>query len=58
MQEVVRQKDWLGNSKGKMMTIFDQNRLRLRVDTIGCLVVNGFEGWNKTVDILVDFYHK
>ena len=45
VQEVVRQKDWLGHSKGEMMTILEQNRLRLRVDTFGCLVVKGFEGW-------------
>ena len=45
VQEVVRQKDWLGHSKVKVMKMLEQNRLRSRVDTFGCLVVKGYEGW-------------
>ena len=45
VQEVVRHKDWLGHSKVKVMTVLKQNRLRLRVDTFGCLVVKVIEGW-------------
>ena len=45
VQEVVRQKDWLGHSRVKVMNVLEQNRLRLRVDTFGCIVVKGYEGW-------------
>ena len=44
VQEMVRQKDWLGHSKVKVMKMLELNKLHLRVDTFGCLVMKGFEG--------------
>eukprot|EP00092_Neocalanus_flemingeri_P020850 GFUD01022588.1.p1 GENE.GFUD01022588.1~~GFUD01022588.1.p1 ORF type:complete len:1341 (+),score=457.64 GFUD01022588.1:113-4024(+) len=45
VQEVARQKECLGNSRVKMKRVMEQHRIRLRVDTFGCLVVKGMEGW-------------
>ena len=44
VQEMVRQKDWFGHSKVKVMKMLELNKLHLMVDTFGCLVMKGFEG--------------
>ena len=44
VQEMASQKDWLAHSKVEVMKMLELNKLHLRVDTFGCLVMKGFEG--------------
>jgi len=41
----ISKKEWLGNSREKMMCLVEQHKQRLRVDMFGCLVLKGMGGW-------------
>ena len=45
VQELVRQKEFLGNSKRYMMDMLNKHKASLKSDQYGCIVFKGMQGW-------------